>query len=499
MIRSISLGFLLLLAVTATSASAGQPGNGLKSAGPVADSPNIVLINIDDLGYGDIGPFGSTQNSTPNLDRMAAEGRLLKSHYAAPVCSPSRASLMTGSYPKRSLPIEHVLFPASSVGLHPSELTIAEVMKSARYTTACIGKWHLGDQPQFLPTAQGFDYYFGIPYSNDMGNGLDGSKSNPGEPLPDRPQPSLPDRFPADGLRGATQPPLPLLQNLTVIEAVDANGQTTLTERYVDEARSFITANREQPFFLYLPHTAVHFPLYPGLKFRNQSGHGLFSDWVSEVDWAVGQILDTLKEHQLDHRTLVIFTSDNGGATRHGANNTPLRGQKGQTFEGGVRVPTIVRWPGVIPAGSETSKVSSHMDFLPTFAKLVQAELPANRVLDGVDLWPIISGLHPDAAPRTVFHYFRGHELQAIRSGAWKLHLKSGELYNLESDIGEADNLASTNSNVVIQLQDLAAEMDADLGITGIGPGCRALGRVSTAFPLIDHEGKFRALPGAGE
>lgn len=489
MIRSFSCTLLMLSAVAATS----------ECARAAADNPNIVLINIDDLGYGDIGPFGSTQNSTPNLDRMAQEGRLLRSHYAAPVCSPSRASLMTGSYPKRSLPIQHVLFPASSVGLHPSEVTIAEVLKAAGYTTGCIGKWHLGDQPQFLPTAQGFDYYFGIPYSNDMGNGRDGSKSNPGKPLPNRPQPPLPERYPEDGLRGATQPPLPLLQNLSVIEAVDADGQTTLTERYVEQAQNFIAEHRDQPFFLYLPHTAVHFPLYPGLKFRNQSGNGLFSDWVSEVDWAVGEILSTIAKHELDEKTLVIFTSDNGGATQHGANNAPLRGQKGQTFEGGVRVPTIVRWPGVIPAGTETSQMSSHMDFLPTLASLVQADLPADRVLDGVDVWPVISGQHPDAAPRTVFHYFRGHQLQAIRSGAWKLHLKSGELYNLESDIAEADNIAASHSDVVAQLQELAAEMNADLGSDGVGPGCRALGRVSTAFPLINHNGEIRTLPGSEE
>ncbi|MCA9058321.1 MAG: sulfatase-like hydrolase/transferase, partial [Planctomycetaceae bacterium] len=271
--------------------------------------PNVILINIDDLGYGDIGPFGSTANATPHLDRMAREGRRLTSHYAAPVCSPSRASLMTGCYPKRALPIQHVLFPSSAVGLNPEEITVAEILKEAGYATGCIGKWHLGDQPDFLPTRQGFDYYFGIPYSNDMGNGLDGSKSNPGQPSPKRANIELPADIPEDGIRGAAQPPLPLLENETVIEHLNADGQTGITVRYARKARSFIQQHRSEPFFLYLPHTAVHFPLYPGLEFRGKSGHGLFSDWVTEVDWAVGQVLDAVRDNGLSDNTLVIFTS----------------------------------------------------------------------------------------------------------------------------------------------------------------------------------------------
>ena len=457
--------------------------------------PNIVLINIDDLGYGDVSPFGSTANSTPHLAKMASEGCLLTSHYAAPVCSPSRASMMTGCYPKRSLPIKHVFFPASATGLHPDEVTIAEVLKTAGYATGCIGKWHLGDQPQFLPRQQGFDYYFGIPYSNDMGNGLDGSKSNPGTPLPNRKSVKIPHVYPEDGLRGAAQPPLPLLENNTVIEAVDAEGQTAITARYAEKARRFISDHKDQPFFLYLPHTAVHFPLYPGLEFRGKSGNGLFSDWVSEVDWAVGQVLNAINENELDGNTLVIFTSDNGGANRHGANNTPLRGQKGQTLEGGVRVPTIVRWPGVVPSGTRSNSITSHMDWLPTFAQLAGTQAPTERKIDGVNIWAVIRGSDATTAPRSSFHYFRGHQLQAVRHNAWKLHLKSGELYNLLTDIGESNNVAALHPEVVAELRDMAEQMDADLGIERLGPGCRPLGRVTTAVPLIDHDGTFRKLP----
>ncbi|MCA9065818.1 MAG: sulfatase, partial [Planctomycetaceae bacterium] len=458
-----------------------------------ADRPNIILINIDDLGYGDIGPFGSRQNATPNLDRMATEGRRLTSHYAAPVCSPSRASLMTGCYPKRAMPIQHVLFPSSAVGLHPDEVTIAELLKGAGYVTGCIGKWHLGDQPPFLPTRQGFDYYFGLPYSNDMGNGLDGSKSNPGRPLPKRDNVEIPREFPEDGIRGAAQPPLPLLENERVIEQVDADGQTTLTARYAEKARGFIRDHRDESFFLYLPHTAVHFPLYPGMKFRGKSGNGLFSDWVTEVDWAVGQIFEAVRENQIADRTLIIFTSDNGGARNHGANNDPLRGQKGQTFEGGIRVPTIVWWPGRIPAGTSTAAITSTMDFLPTLAQLGGAAVPTDRRLDGLDIWPVMEGTADAEGPRSVFHYFRGFQLEAVRSGDWKLHLAKQELYNLKDDIGESRNVADEHADVVKALNQLAAEMNNDLGNQAVGPGCRPLGRVDQPQPLISHDGIVRS------
>jgi arylsulfatase A len=452
-----------------------------------AERPNLIVINVDDLGYADIGPFGSQDNPTPHLDRMAAEGRRLTSFYAAPVCSPSRASLMTGCYPKRTLPIPHVLFPAAAVGLNPEETTVADLLKSAGYATACIGKWHLGDQPEFLPTRQGFDYYFGIPYSNDMGTAEDGSKSNPGQPKPQRNRRTAPmDEY---GMRGFNQPPLPLLENEQIIARVREREQFDVTRKYTEKAVEFIHEQKEGPFFLYLPHTAVHFPLYPHEDFQGKSQKGLIGDWAAEVDWSTGQILDAVRELQLAEKTLVLFTSDNGGARNHGSDNTPLRGSKGQTFEGGIRVCTIAWWPGRIPAGTSTDAITSMMDVLPTFAKLAGAAVPTNRKIDGVDIWPALIG---DASPHEVFYYFRGAELQAVRQGPWKLHLNRGELYHLDDDISESSDVAAAHADVVARLRALAEEMRDDLGVDTFGPGCRPLGRVENPQPLINHDGTVR-------
>jgi arylsulfatase A-like enzyme len=453
------------------------------------EQPNIVLINVDDLGYGDIGPFGNTTQSTPHLDRMAREGRKLTSHYGAPVCSPSRASLMTGCYPKRALPVAHVLFPASAVGLHPNEWTIAEVLKDAGYATACIGKWHLGDQPDFLPTRQGFDYYFGLPYSNDMGPASDGAKSNYGVPLPQpksQPKNSGKETPPEDGIRGADQPPLPLMENERVIQRVAAEEQATLVRRYTEKAVEFMRNHRGGPFFVYFPHTAVHFPLYPSEAFRGTSRNGLQGDWVSEVDWSVGEVLKALDDLELADQTLVIFTSDNGGPLNHGASNAPLRGSKGSTLEGGIRVPTLCRWPGKIPAGSTTESITSMMDFLPTAAHLAGVAIPETRRIDGQNIWPLLSD-EADAQPpgSQEFLYFRGLNLEAIRIGKWKLHLAKQELYDLAADIGEAHDIAQDHPKVVERLTRRAKAVDGDLGTQGVGPGCRELGRVEQAVPLI--------------
>ena len=447
-------------------------------AAPAAEKPNFIFINIDDLGYGDIGPFGAKQNRTPNLDRMAQEGRKLTCFYAAPVCSPSRASLMTGCYPKRALSIPHVLFPGNAEGLHPDEVTVAELLKEQGYATGIIGKWHLGDQPQFLPTRQGFDYYYGLPYSNDMGPAADGVKSNLGVPLPKR--------------RGRGQPPLPLMRNETVLQRVLPDDQQQIVERYTQEAVTFLHAHRDEPFFLYLPHSAVHFPLYPGKAFHGKSKNGLFGDWVEEVDWSVGQVLDTVRQLKLDRKTLVIFTSDNGGAPRHGAVNAPLRGGKGSTFEGGMREPTIAWWPERIPAGTATDAVTSMMDILPTFVKLAGGEVPTDRKLDGGDIWPLLAGEEGAKSPHETFYYYRGLKLQAIRNGPWKLHLAGGQLYHLESDIAESRDVAGDNADVVARLRALAEATDRDLGRDGKGPGCRPLGKAENPRPLIDHDGKTR-------
>jgi arylsulfatase A len=483
MIRSPLLLAIALLSVIGHASAAETP------------KPNFIVINIDDLGYADLGAFGSKLNRTPHLDRMAAEGRKLTCFYAAPVCSPSRASLMTGCYPKRALSIPGVLFPAGAVGLHPDEVTIAELLKAEGYATACIGKWHLGDQPEFLPTRQGFDTYLGIPYSNDMGTAADGSKSDLGKKTPDQKLSRLTGND-ETGLRGASQPPLPLLENGKVIARVRADEQQAIVETYTKAALQFIAQHKDKPFFLYLPHTAVHFPLYPGKKWAGRSPHGLYSDWVEEMDASVGEILDSLRSLKLDARTLVLFTSDNGGTPR--GSNGPLRGHKASVWEGGMRAVTIAWWPGKIPAGTASDAIAGMRDVLPTFVKLAGGKLPAERKLDGADLWPILGGDAGAKGPHDTFHFFRGLELEAMRSGDWKLHLKSGELYHLGRDLGERTDVASANPEVVQRLRALAAEMDTDLGNSKIGPGCRPLGRVTDPKPIIDLEGRVRAEFGGG-
>ncbi|MCX6898107.1 MAG: sulfatase [Verrucomicrobia bacterium] len=471
-----------------------------------APRPNFIVINIDDMGYADIGPFGSKLNRTPHLDRMAKEGCKLACFYAAPVCSPSRAALMTGCYPKRVLPIPGVLFPASAVGLTTERRTVAELLKESGYATGCIGKWHLGDQPPFLPTRRGFDYYLGIPYSNDMGMAEEGSKSSLGDPIP---KPNAKQRNKAGdefGLYGYGQPPLPLLENEKVIARVKQDEQQGIVERYTTAAVKFIQTNRAKSFFLYLPHNAVHFPIYPGKSWAGKSPSGIYSDWVEEVDWSVGRVLDTLRELKLDSKTLVIFTSDNGGTPR--AVNAPLRGFKGSTWEGGMREPTIAWWPGHIPAGTSCDAITGMMDVLPTFVRLAGGRLPADRKLDGCDIWPLLSG-ESKQTPHDVFYYFRGFKLEAVRSGPWKLHLgvaapkakakakaqaqpSEPQLYNLDTDIGESANVAKENPDMVKKLQSLAERIKDDLGLDGVGPGCRALGRVPEPKPLIGHDGEIR-------
>ena len=475
----------------------------LHAADNIPAKPNFIVINIDDMGYADIAPFGSKLNRTPNLDRMAKEGRRLTCFYGAPVCSPSRSALMTGCYPKRVLPIPGVLFPGAAVGLNPAERTVAELLKEAGYTTACIGKWHLGDQPEFLPPQRGFDYYLGLPYSNDMGPGEDGSKSSLGEPLPKRMPDNDSANVPETGLVGPNQPPLPMVENHTVIARVKQDEQQGLVERYTTAALKFIRASKEKPFFLYLPHNAVHFPIYPGKKWAGQSPHGNYSDWVEEVDWSVGQVLDTLRELHLESRTLVLFTSDNGGTPR--AVNAPLRGFKGSTWEGGMREPTIAWWPGNIPAGTSSDAISGMFDVLPTLVKLAGGQAPADRKLDGGDLWPVLADEAGAKSPHEVFYYYNGLKLEGVRSGPWKLRFAPvpknakppdpahrEQLYNLDSDIGESTDVAEANPSEVARLRALADAMKNDLGLDGIGPGVRPLGRVTNPQPLIGKDGKIR-------
>jgi len=387
---------------------------------------------------------------------------------------------MTGCYPKRALPIPHVLFPAGETGLSPNEITVAEVLKGAGYATAIIGKWHLGGQPEFLPNRQGFDLHFGLPYSNDMGPASDGVKSDVGKPLPQG--------------KGKGQPPLPLLRNGEVVKRVLPDDQQSLVELYTDEAVKFIAEKKGGPFLLYLPHNAVHFPIYPGKKWAGKSPNGIYSDWVEEVDGSVGRVLDAVREQGLAERTLVIFTSDNGGTQR--GLNTPLRGHKGSTLEGGMRVPTIAWWPGQIPAGTASDAISGMFDIPPTFAALAGTPLPTDRKIDGTNLWPHLAG-KPDAPPaHETFYYYRGLALEAVRNGDWKLQLAAGgkagagakgapKLYNLRADVAESEDVAATNPAVVEKLQTLIAAMKDDLGVEGPAPGSRELGRVANPRPLI--------------
>ena len=460
------------------------------SLAEVNDKPNIILINIDDLGYSDIEPFGGPTR-TPRIQQMANEGMKLCSHYAAPLCSPSRAAMMTGCYPKRVLPIPGVLFPASAVGLHPAETTVAEVLKQAGYETACIGKWHLGDQPEFLPTNQGFDSYYGIPYSNDMGLRSEGAKSNPDKPIPPQPKNANPPQKDEAGSRGDGQPPLPLLENNNVIERVKVEQQHTFTQRYTDRAVAFIRKEHSKPFFLYLPHNAVHWPHYPSKQLMGKSGISLQKDWVIEIDQSVGQVFDALREAKLDKNTLVIFTSDNGGPLNQGATNQPLRGAKGSTLEGGMRVCTIAWWPGKIAAGTKSDEITAHMDWLPTFASLAGAKLPDSK-LDGIDLYGLLTGKN-EARGHQSFFYFSGLALEAVRKGPWKLHLAKNELYHLENDIAEKNDVAEPNAEVVADLKRLVEANESDLGDKGkAAPGIRQLGRVDKPLPLISSDGTVR-------
>lgn len=463
-------GFLKAMGLGALALAVPGVGFGQKA------KPNFIVIFCDDLGYGDIGCFGSTKHRTPNIDRMAAEGIRFTSFYVTSgVCTPSRSSLMTGCYPRRvNMHVDHenlcVLFPLGRKGLNPSEITIAEVLKTKGYSTACVGKWHLGDQKEFLPTRQGFDYYFGIPYSNDMG-----------------------------GSKGAKRPPLPLLRNEEVIEA--PVNQDTITRRYTEEVVKFITANKDKPFFVYLPHTMPHNPVHSSDAFRGKSANKGFGDCVEEIDWSTGEIFKALGELGIDERTLVVFTSDNGAAQAWGGSNLPLSGWKGSTMEGGMREPCVMRWPGEIAAGGSCDELAITMDLLPTFAKLAGAEVPGDRVIDGKDIWPLISGAKGAKSPHEVFYYYQMDQLQAVRAGRWKLHLalkpkkrnwgspiaeSSLALYDVKADIGEKNNVAGENPDVVKRLLELAENGRVDLGDTGRrGANQRRAGYVVGPVPLV--------------
>jgi arylsulfatase A-like enzyme len=455
--------------------------------------PNVVVIFTDDQGYADVGKYGAKGFTTPNLDRMASEGVMFTDFYVSEaVCSASRASLLTGCYSER-VSIRGALMPWSTVGLNADEETIASMLKKKGYATAVFGKWHLGHYKEFLPLQRGFDEYLGLPYSNDM-------------------WPVDFDGHPLETGRKSSYPPLPLIDgNEKVAEIRTLADQGTLTTRYTQRAVRFIERNKNHPFFLYVPHSMPHVPLGVSEKFRGRSEQGMYGDVIMEIDWSVGEILKAIAKSGLDDNTLVIFASDNGpwlNFGNHAGSAGPLREGKGTMWEGGVRVPCIMRWPGRIPAGTVCRKLATTIDLLPTIAVVCGATPPV-KTIDGVNILPLIEG-EKDANPRDHFFYYYDGELQAVRQGKWKLHFphkyrsyegvepgmdghpgpyasrKTGfELYDLEQDIGEKLNVADSNPDIVERLKALGAKAREDLGdeITGIkGRGVRPPGRAGSSL-----------------
>ncbi|MGH9046881.1 MAG: sulfatase family protein [Acidimicrobiales bacterium] len=452
--------------------------------------PNVVLMNCDDLGYGDIGCYGSALHQTPHLDRLAGEGMLFSDFYmASPVCSPSRAALLTGCYPARigfgqfdGLP---VLFPGHRYGLAPEEVTIADLLSAAGYATKLVGKWHCGDQQAFLPTRHGFTAYYGLPYSNDMGR----QRLPEGSPSVAELLARLGIELPVDEM-----PPLPLLHGEEVIEAQP--DLASLTERFVEESIRFMRANAERPFFLYLAHIYVHLPLYVQDRFIQESINGRYGAAVAAIDWAAGCLLAELERLGLVDDTIVIFTSDNGSrANGEGGSNLPLRGVKGSTWEGGMRVPFLARWPERIPAGTVSDAMVTAMDLLPTLAAIAGARVSEERTIDGRDISPVLLG-EDGASPHEAFFYYSMDSLEAVRSGQWKLHLARrgepvDELYDLASDIGETTNLFDAHPEVVGRLSAHAERArgelgDARLGI--VGADTRPVGRVDHPVTLTTFD-----------
>lgn len=420
-----------------------------------AAKPNFIIIFTDDQGYQDLGCFGSPKIKTPNIDRMAKEGRKFTSFMvASPVCTPSRAALLTGSYPKRVGMHKHVLFPASDYGLNPEEYTLADHFRSLGYATAAIGKWHLGHHPETLPRANGFDYYLGIPYSNDMNHpdnkgkvkaGIDESWLNQDEYV--------------------KKWNTPLIENEEIIE-LPVN-QRTITRRYTDKAIEFVTANKDKPFFLYLPHSMPHIPLFVPVDAYDPDPKNAYKAVIEHIDAEVGRLVETVRELGLAESTYVIFTSDNGPWLQfknHGGSALPLRDGKGTTFEGGQRVPCVMWAPGHIPAGTTSDALISTIDLLPSLATLADSKLPAGNRIDGLDLSATITG-EPEAKREEFLYYSAGGPIDGIRQGDWKLLLrkKNPILFNLAEDISETKNLAATNPEKVSALTARMKELDAEI------------------------------------
>jgi arylsulfatase A len=470
------------LAVVAASSAAIAALTSLPASPARPRLPNIVIILTDDQGYADVGVFGAKGFTTPNLDRMAREGRRFTNfHVAQPVCSASRAALLTGSYPNR-IGLVGALAPSARHGINGSEMTLAELVKQRGYATAIFGKWHLGHRPEFLPTRHGFDEYFGLPYSNDM----------------------LPDHPPGEG---GDYPPLPLFEGEKVVQLMPDQAQ--LTTWYTERAVKFIEKSKDRPFFLYVAHSMPHVPLHVSDKFKGKSQRGLYGDVIMEIDWSVGEILTALEERGLAEQTLVIFTSDNGPWLAWGdqaGSAHPLREGKKTAWEGGTRVPCIMRWPGRIPAGTLSREPMMTIDLFPTIARLTGAQLPRHKI-DGLDVWPLMAGDPSAENPHEAYYfYYEPNQLQAVTSGRWKLILPhtynaitrqhdhavlrheerkvGSELYDLEDDVSETTDVAARHPDVVRRLQALAEKSRQDLGdslTSRVGKGVREPGRAVEA------------------
>jgi len=476
--RAALAGACAGLAPTALSCAATEP----RQTDPNR-LPNVVLVFTDDQGYQDLGCFGSPDIRTPNIDRMRREGiKFTDAYVAQPVCGASRAALLTGCYPNR-IGLLGAPGPNAKHGIHADEMTIAQLVKQKDYATAIYGKWHLGHLPPFLPTRHGFDAYFGLPYSNDM--------------------------WPYHPENPRAFPPLPLYENEKIVNPnVTHEDQKQLTTWYSERACQFITRNKDRPFFCYVAHNMPHVPLHVSEKYADKSARGLYGDVIMEIDWGVGRILETLEEHGLTDNTLVIFTSDNGPWLSYGTHAgcaLPLREGKGTTWEGGVREPTIMRWPGRIPAGATCSEPIMTIDFLPTIAHLVGGRLPEHKI-DGLNVWPLIEGRPGAACPHEAFTFYWGRALEAVRMDKWKLHFphayrtlagrKGGTggkpvkyktartglaLYDLRADISESTNVADAHPDVVKRIEALADAARKDLGDSARkiqGGGLRPAGHV---------------------
>ena len=460
MIKKIFL--LAILTVVLCCKSKSEPEQTTKEI----KQPNIVLIFTDDQGYRDVGVFGADDIATPHLDQMAADGVKLTSYYSAQaVCSASRAGILTGCYPNR-IGIHNAMMPNSKKGLHPTETTLAEMLKANGYATAIFGKWHLGDHANFLPTKNGFDEWFGIPYSNDM-------------------WPLHPQQGPVFNFG-----PLPLYKNETVIDTL--TDQTNLTTRITEHSVDFINRNKEKPFFLYVPHPQPHVPLFVSDKFKGKSNRGLYGDVIMEIDWSVGQILDALQKNGLTDNTLVIFTSDNGpwlSYGNHAGSALPYREGKGTAWEGGQREPFIAKYPHKLEAGKVIDVPVMAIDILPTIAEITGSKLP-EKIIDGKNVWQVLTGESKESPQEAYFFYYRVNELFGVRYGKWKLYfphtyrtmngqepgkdglpgsykmvdLKEIELYDLQSDESETQNVADRHPDIVEKIKKLADEMRSRLG-----------------------------------